>query len=60
MTGWLVYDSANDNPEPALLDEFNEFDDFTLVAKDQEPLLDTVDHSINIDMEMNNLIDGKN
>ena len=60
MTGWLVYDDTKENPEPAFLDEFNEFDDFTLVPQDHEPILDKVDHTISIDMEMNNLNDGAN
>ncbi|KAK7724129.1 hypothetical protein SLS64_000463 [Diaporthe eres] len=31
VTGWLSYDSSKPLPEPALVDEFNEFDDYTLV-----------------------------
>lgn len=60
VTGWLVYDDSKELPEPTPLDEFDEFDDFTLVPKDGEPLLDQVDHSIQVDMEMDNLGDGKN
>lgn len=60
MTGWLVYDESKGFPEPALLDEFNDFDDFTLVPKDGEQLYDKVDYTVNLDMEMNNLGDGAN
>ena len=60
MTGWLVYDSSKDFPAAVLLDEFNDFDDFTLVPIDGEPILDKVDYSFNLDMKMDNLGDGAN
>lgn len=59
-TGWLVYDDAAPLPTPALLDIFNEFDDFTLVPTDGEELLGPVDYSFNLDLKMDNLGDGAN
>lgn len=59
-TGWLVYDNTAPLPTPALLDEFNEFDDFTLVPTDGEELLGPVDYSFNLDLKMDNLGDGAN
>ena len=58
VTGWLVYDSANDNPDAAMLDEFEPFDDFTLVPRDGLALYDQVDYSIQMDFKMDNLGDG--
>ncbi|KAI9893282.1 MAG: hypothetical protein M1814_000411 [Vezdaea aestivalis] len=60
VTGWLVYNSQAPTPEPKLLDDFAEFDDFTLVPYDKVPLLDKVDHSFNLDVKMDNLGDGAN
>ncbi|KAG8528908.1 uncharacterized protein KY384_006597 [Bacidia gigantensis] len=60
VTGWLVYNNDAEKPEPTLIDEFNEFDDFKLVPYDKEPLLDKVDHSITLDFKMDNLGDGAN
>ena len=59
-TGWLVYDDAAPLPTPAFLDEFNDFDDFTLVPTDGEELLGPVDYSFNLDLTMDNLGDGAN
>lgn len=59
-TGYLVYDDAAPLPTPALVDEFNEFDDFTLVPTDHEELLGPVDYSIRLDLTMDNLGDGAN
>lgn len=60
MTGWLVYDEGMELPEPTLVDEWNDFDDFTLVPQDGQKLYDKVDHSITLDMKMDNLGDGAN
>ena len=57
-TGWLVYDNAAPLPTPALLDAFNEFDDYTLVPTDGEELLGPVDYSFTLDLSMDNLGDG--
>lgn len=60
VTGWLVYDDQEALPSPALLDEFDPFDDFTLVPVDRQELYETVDYSVTLDMAMDNLGDGVN
>lgn len=60
MTGWLVYDSASEKPEPIPLDAFDPFDDYTLVPTDGEKLYDNVDYSFTLDLKMDNLGDGAN
>lgn len=61
VTGWLVYDSANANPNPALVDgEFNEFDDFTLVPYDNQTILIQPAQAIELEVIMDNLGDGAN
>ncbi|KAF1835885.1 hypothetical protein BDW02DRAFT_267828 [Decorospora gaudefroyi] len=60
VTGWLVYDDSKEKPAPKLIDAFEPFDDFELVPYDQEELLDRVDHSITLDLKMDNLADGAN
>ncbi len=60
VTGWLMYDKTKDLPKPALLDEFNAFDDFTLVPTDGMETYHSVDHSITLDVKMGNLGDGAN
>ena len=60
VTGWLVYDEKASLPTPAFVDEFEPFDDFTLVPWDKEPLMENVDYSFNLDMRMDNLGDGAN
>ena len=57
-TGWLVYDSAAPLNTPALLDTFNEFDDYTLVPTDGEELLGPADYSFTLNLSMDNLGDG--
>lgn len=60
MTGWLVYDKEKELPEPTPVDAFDDFDDYTLVPQDKQKLYDQVDHSITLDMKMDNLGDGAN
>ncbi|KAL8711162.1 MAG: hypothetical protein Q9220_004307 [cf. Caloplaca sp. 1 TL-2023] len=60
VTGWLVYDKNAPLPEPALIDAFDPFDDFTLIPYDRQPLFSKVDYSFNLDMKMDNLGDGAN
>lgn len=60
VTGWLVYDESKPLPEPAPINEFDPFDDFTLVPEDREKLLENPDFSFNLDMKMDNLGDGAN
>lgn len=55
-----MYDDTAPLPTPALLDAFNDFDDFTLVPTDGEELLGPVDYSFNLDLKMDNLGDGAN
>ena len=55
-----MYDVSKPKLGAAPLDEFNPFDDFTLVPKDGEALLEDVDYSFNLDMKMDNLGDGAN
>jgi iron transport multicopper oxidase len=59
-TGWLVYDQAKPTPGPAYVDNFAPFNDYYLVPFDKEPLLDTVDQSIELDFHMDVLGDGAN
>ncbi|TVY65563.1 Iron transport multicopper oxidase FET3 [Lachnellula suecica] len=60
-TGWLVYDSNKPNPDPTILedDQFNEFDDFTLIPVDKFPLLPEPDQTVTLDVVMDVLGNGK-
>lgn len=58
VTGWLVYDASASMPAAQLLDEFDPFDDFTLVSQDGLDLYNTVDQTVTLDLMMNNLGDG--
>jgi iron transport multicopper oxidase len=60
VTGYLVYDEKKDLPTPAFVDEFDPFDDFTLVPSDGKKIFDHVDYSFNLDVKMDNLGDGAN
>ncbi|KAI8964740.1 putative ferroxidase [Daldinia sp. FL1419] len=60
VTGWLVYDEGKPLPEPALVDELNNFDDFTLLPYDNQTLLTKPDKEIELDVIMDNLGDGAN
>lgn len=60
VTGWLVYDETKPLPEPTPIDEFDPFDDFTLVPQDGEKLFENPDMSFNLDLKMDNLGDGAN
>lgn len=59
VTGWLVYDESKELPVPQLVDEFDDFDDFTLTPFDEMPLLPDPDQIITLDVIMDNLGDGK-
>lgn len=59
MTGWLVYDSHEPLPAAALIDEFNDFDDATLVPYDKMPLLPDPDQVITLDVIMDVLGNGQ-
>lgn len=58
VTSWLVYDKSKPLPNPAMLDMFDPFDDFTLVPQDGMKLYDRVDHSITLNFRMGDLVDG--
>lgn len=60
VTGWLVYDDAAPKPAPVLIDSFDPFDDFTLVPSDGMEVYGQADHSITLDLKMDNLGDGAN
>lgn len=60
VTGWLTYDAAQPLPAAAVVNEFDPFDDFTLVPTDGERIYDHVDYSFNLDVKMDNLGDGAN
>ncbi|EGU75663.1 hypothetical protein FOPG_10736 [Fusarium oxysporum f. sp. conglutinans race 2 54008] len=60
VTGWLEYDSDKKLPPAAVLNEFEPYDDFKLVPTDGEKLLEKADHTITLDLTMNNLGDGAN
>lgn len=61
VTGWLVYDADLSLPRPADPPaEFQPFDDSKLVPADGNKLLDVVDHSVTLDVKMDNLRDGAN
>jgi iron transport multicopper oxidase len=60
VTGWLVYDQTKPFPAPRLIDEFNALDDFTLTPSDRLELFGNADHTITLEVSMNNLGDGAN
>jgi iron transport multicopper oxidase len=60
VTGWLEYDSDKKLPQAAVLNDFEPYDDFNLVPTDGEKLLEKADHTISLDLTMNNLGDGAN
>lgn len=60
VTGWLVYDQKNGLLPPLLIGDYDPFDDFKLVPQDAMELYDHVDHSITLDLKMDNLGDGAN
>lgn len=53
-----MYDDSKPKPAPKILDDFNPYDDFTLVPEDGMELYDHVDYSFNLDLSMNNLGNG--
>ena len=60
VTGWLVYDDTKEKPAPKDIDAFDPFDDFNLVPQDGEELYDHVDHTVELNLKMDNLNDGAN
>lgn len=61
-SSWLTYDESKPFPEPAIIeeDDFNEFDDMTLVPWDNQTVLGEPDQTIEFDVIMDNLGDGAN
>jgi iron transport multicopper oxidase len=60
VTGWLVYDKAKPFSDAMFLDEYKDFDDFTLVPADNATALPPPQNTITLDIEMLNLKDGLN
>jgi iron transport multicopper oxidase len=60
VTSWLVYDEKKALPVAAQIDAFEPHDDFALVPLDGMKLLGDADHTINLEMVMDNLGDGAN
>ncbi|KAF2194873.1 multicopper oxidase [Zopfia rhizophila CBS 207.26] len=60
VTGWLVYDEKKEKPAPKEVEAFEPFDDFGLVPQDKEGIYDKVDHSLTLNLKMDNLGDGAN
>lgn len=60
VTGWLVYDGAQSLPDPATVDELNNFDDITLVPYDNLTRFGEPDQTVELDVIMDNLGDGAN
>ncbi len=55
-----MYDKAKQLPDAASIDEFDDFDDVTLVAYDNQTIYGAPDQVIQLDLAMNNLGDGAN
>ncbi|KAJ5182914.1 hypothetical protein N7492_000530 [Penicillium capsulatum] len=60
VTSWLVYDNKADNPDATEVDEFKPFDDFKLVPVDGLEQYSPADHTITLNVKMDNLGDGAN
>lgn len=60
VTSWLVYDNKADNPIAKGVDEFQPFDDFKLVPVDGLAQYSAPDHTITLNVKMDNLGDGAN
>jgi iron transport multicopper oxidase len=60
VTGWLVYDNAKPFPDAAFLDEFMDFDDFTLAPADNTTAFPPPQNTVTLDIMMVNLDDGVN
>lgn len=64
QTNWLEYDKDKEHPQAKIdvdeSDDFEPFDDMELVPYDKQELLPDPDHTIEITVTMNNLMDGIN
>ncbi|KAK9369014.1 Cupredoxin [Lipomyces kononenkoae] len=59
VTGWLTYNNSADFPQPALIDEYNFYDDFSLVPVENEAPYEP-DYQVSVDVQMMNLGNGVN
>ena len=60
VTGWLVYDQEKSLPKPAVVDEFDPYDDMDLVPYDEMAILPKPSRNVELDVVMDNLRDGAN
>jgi iron transport multicopper oxidase len=60
VTSYLVYNPGGDLPAPDLLDEYDDFDDVTLVPYDGEHIFPDADFTTTLAIRMINLGDGAN
>jgi iron transport multicopper oxidase len=60
VTGWLVYDEAKTLPKPALVDEFEVFNDLDLKPYDNMEILPEPTKEIELNVIMDNLRNGAN
>lgn len=60
VTSWLVYNDTVDIPSARGVDEFQPFDDFNLVPVDGVERYSAANHTITLDVKMDNLGDGAN
>ncbi|CAM1502605.1 Fc.00g073810.m01.CDS01 [Cosmosporella sp. VM-42] len=60
VTGWLVYDDTKSLLEPAVVHGFDPFDDMELTPFDDMELLPEPNHTVELDVIMDNLGDGAN
>ncbi|KAK9430746.1 Cupredoxin [Lipomyces doorenjongii] len=59
VTGWLTYDENADFPEPAVIDQYDFYDDFNLVPVEKE-LPYEPDYQVSVSVSMDNLGNGVN
>jgi iron transport multicopper oxidase len=59
-TSWLQYDSGKPFPDAKAVTDWNDFDDFTLVPYDKQPILPAPTKAITLNLAMINLGDGVN
>lgn len=60
VTGWLIYDAEKPLPTAGTVDELDSFDDFDLRPIDRLGLFPEPDHTITLDVKMDNLGNGAN
>ncbi|KAH6889659.1 Cupredoxin [Thelonectria olida] len=60
VTGWLVYNEAEALPKPALVDDFNVFNDMNLKPHDGMEILPEPTKEIELNVVMDNLRNGAN